>query len=134
MPVGSALVDKARQVISQPSGLRVEGTTQHAQVNGPWFRCRLMIESLPENPDASGGRKRVEVHPNFMYEKRDEHGQPTSLTVENLVEVVSAELGTAVWRLDADPTPVRKKRTLSHFEVNLRRVEDHELRGHPRGV
>ena len=89
MPVGSALVDKARQVISQPSGLRVEGTTQHAITNGPWFRARLTIESLPESPDAGGIRKRVEVHPSLMFAKKDEHGQPTSLTAENLVEVVS---------------------------------------------
>lgn len=126
MPVGSALVDRARRVYAQTTGVKVEGTTQHVLTEGPWFRCRLMPTDQPENPDASGGRRRVEKRPNFMFEKLDQHGEPVNLTVEDKLEVESPELGRAIWKLLGDPVAIRRKRTINHFEVNLRRVEDHD--------
>jgi hypothetical protein len=125
--LGSALVDRARPLREQPTADKVEGTTQFATVPGEWFRCRLDVTTQPESPDPSGGRRRVEARPSLLYEWHDAAGLPVALTTEDRVEVASPELGTAVWLLEGDPRPLRKKRRVIGFEATLRRVIDHEF-------
>ena len=127
MALGSALVDRARLLRQEPTGVKVEGSTQFGTVAGAWFRCRLNVTGQPESPDPAGARRRVESRPSMLYALKDADGLPVGLTTESRVEVASRELGTAVWQPEGDPTPLRRRRSLVGYEVNLRRVIDHEF-------
>ncbi len=132
MALGTALVDRARRISNQPSPLKLEGRTQFAKFHEPWFRARLTMPANPETADPAGGRTRVEVLPTLLFGLRDADGNPVGLTTEDEVEVDSKELGRAVYRPDADPQPLRKRRSLIGWEVRLHRIENHPFR--PSGV
>ncbi len=100
-----------------------------AVVEGPWFRVRLTLPPQPETQEPGGGRRRVEKRPSVLIDRTDENGDPVVLSVEDKLEVDSRQLGRAIYQLDADPEPLRKRRTVIGWEAPLRRVEDH-----PRGA
>lgn len=127
MALRIALVDKARTLSRVSTGVKVAGTSQMATVEGPWFRVRLTLPPQPDTADPAGGRTRVEKRPTLLVDRRDENGDPVVLNTEMRLEVVSRELGSATYLLDADPEPLRKRHTVIGWEVPLRRIEDHEL-------
>ena len=129
MAVGSVLVDRARPLYREQSAAKVEGTSQQPFVSGEWFKARLTIPQSTEVQEPGAGRRRVEVRPTLMFAKRDVTGEPVKLTVEDRIEVDSKQLGRAVYLLDGDPEPVRKRRTINHYEVTIRRIDDHEATG-----
>lgn len=127
MALGSALVDRARIVRNTPQPRKVEGRTQMAKVKHAWFRCRLTLPQRPHSNDPSNGRRRTDSRPSLLYGLRDADGEPVDLSPEDEVEIESKELGTALWRLDAAPEPLRKRRSLVGYEVRLRAVEKREF-------
>lgn len=127
MGVRTALVDRARVVDQAASDVKVAGSTQFTRVEGPWFRARLIMVPRPKTQEPSGGRSRVEARPRLMYDLRDENGDAVALTAKQRVEVDAVNLGHSVYELDGEPEPIRKKRSLSHFEVTLLQVIDHEF-------
>lgn len=127
MAFGTALVDRARIVREEPQPRKVEGRTIFSTVTYPWFRARLTIGARPRTADPTGGRTRVESRPTLMYALRDESGEPVALDAEDQVEVESVGQASGLWRLDGQPQPIRKRRTVIGYEVTLRRVEQREF-------
>lgn len=125
MPIGSALVDKARVVERTAAGARVEGRTLRGETRGPWFRCRLTLPTSPEQAAAAAGIREVVRVPTLLYDTIDESGEPVVLTNQKRLEVASPELGTVVWDVSSDPEPLRKKRRVIGFQTTLRRLETH---------
>jgi hypothetical protein len=134
MGLTHALVDRARLIERVPSPVRVNKRTTFTDVTEPWFRVRLQLPSAPESAEGAGGHSRVEVRPTLLVGIKDSEGNPVVLTVEKLIEVDSKELGRAVYRFDADPEPLRRRRRVIGFEVPLRRVEEHEFEPPPAEV
>jgi hypothetical protein len=109
-----------------PAGRKVEGRTVMESVDGEWFRCRLTLPSANQTPDAASGARKVVREPMLLWGLRDLSGDPVELTVENRVEVNSRELGRAVWDVQAEPEPLRRRRRLLGYQTTLRRVIVHE--------
>jgi hypothetical protein len=127
MSLRSALVDRAQVLANRPQPARVEGRTIHAWVAGEWFRARLTEQEREWAPDSGGKLQRVVDNPRLMYGMRDLTGNDVVLDSGMRVRVKSRELGIdAVYLLDTDPKPIRKKRRLIGHTVGLRRVEPHE--------
>lgn len=128
MALGSALVDRARIVRNTPQPVKIEGRTQFAKVTLPWFRCRVQMPTRPRRADASGGRSRVEVLPTLLYARKDSEGNVVDLSSADELEVEMVEMGEhSLYRVDADPMPLRKKRTIIGWEVPVKRIENHSF-------
>ena len=127
MGLTHALVDRARLIERVPSPVRVNKRTTFSDVTEPWFRVRLQLPSAPETAEGAGGKTRVEVRPTLLVGVKDNEGNPVVLTTEKLIEVDSPDLGRALYRFDADPEPLRRRRRVIGYEVALRRVEEHDF-------
>lgn len=128
MALGSALVDRARIVREAAVGTKVEGTTIFDPTWGSWFRCRLTISTAQE-ATAITDAHRVTRQGSLMYGLRDATGDPVELHGSDRVEVDSKALGRALWEVQGDSTPIRKKRALIGREVNITLVSEHAYPG-----
>lgn len=121
MALGSALVDRARLVVSAPTGRRVEGASEFSLETGEWFKARFTLPYA--DMSRSGGREK-DVAPTLMCGVRDVTGVAIEgLSSEAFVEVLSPQtLGPDPVRytVDGDPQPIRKKRRVIGYEVRLR--------------
>lgn len=123
MGLRSALVDRARVLGTAQTNYRVQGMTIVEPTIGPWFRCRL---TLPEaSADTSQKRARTVRHPTLLYGTTDSAKQPIVLTTDERVEVDSPELGRAIWLVESDPAPLRKKRKVLGYETHLKLTDEH---------
>lgn len=125
MGLGAVLVDRARQLAVVGTGTKVDGTTQTAPVEGPWFPCRLELPGTPETDGPGGGPKRTVKAPRIFYRPLAPDGTLVALKATDKIEIVSPELGTAVWQATGDPEPWRKKRRVLAWAINLQRVDEH---------
>lgn len=125
MALGAALVDRGRVVRLGEPGPKVEGTTKYKDVKGPLFKCRLE-EGQQSEGEVNPNRKRVTANANMIYDKKDSSGNVLEIRASDRVEVVSQELGTAIWEAGGSPEPLRKRRKVIGWEIPLRRVEDNE--------
>lgn len=126
MALGAALVDRARIIRNVPQPRKIEGRTQFAKVTLPWFRCRVQMPNKPRTADAAGGRTRAEARPTLLYGIRDSEGNAISLTSTDELEVQVKEIAEhALYQVDADPMPLRKRRSVIGWEVPLKRIENH---------
>ena len=123
MPLGAALVDRARLVRQESTGAKVEGTTRYADHEGEWFKARLTIPASPE-ANVNPYRKRVTLHPSLLAKTKDLAGGKLEFRSSDRIEVESKQLGTALWEVGSDPQPLRKRRTLIGWELELRRVSE----------
>lgn len=128
MSLGAALVDRAfllRKTEAEPQE-EVEGTVifdepdPDAPEPGPEFRCRLDISSAPER--TKDGMTQADPRPKLLTGKRDKDGVDLEFRIGDQIKVVSRELGTAVWEVDDDPEPLRKRRAKLGWELTLHRV------------
>lgn len=126
MALGGALVDRARIVRKAP-GVPVEGRQRFAPVYGAWFRCRFELRNQRKGREPQSNVPRVVKQPHLMYGLRDMEGQNVELLATDLLQVVSPELGQAFYELTGDPDPMRKRRRVLGWEVDLQRVEEHEF-------
>jgi hypothetical protein len=95
----------------------------------PWFRCRIF---LPQGPDTRGGpagapRHRAVLAPTLLVGVKDTAGVPLVLKHTDRVEVDSPFQGRAVWQVQAEPEPLRKRRRVIGYQVAVQRLEDAEF-------
>jgi len=122
MSLNTALVDRARLHVYEATDSKANGATVMEWQPGPWFRCRLTIEGAPEAVDAAGGHIETTISPQLMVGVKALDRTPLTIRANDRVEVASPELGTALWDVQGDPTPIRKKRRLIGATASLRRV------------
>lgn len=127
MALGSALVDRARRIVKEPATSRVEGTTIFEDVPGPWFRCRLFLTGDPESDDDQRSRRRTPRRPTLLVGRRDTEGNVIELRADERLEVNSPQLGRAVWHIDGEPEPLRRRRSVIGWQVAVSRVVEHEF-------
>jgi hypothetical protein len=127
MALGAVLVDRARPVRKRATGEKVEGTTPMAPVHGAWFRCRLTMPKGYENGGTQQSARRSRRSPELMYEMRDLAGDDIVLRFDEEVIVESAELGTSRWKVNGDPEPLRKKRSVIGWIATLERVDEKQF-------
>lgn len=119
--LGSVLVDRGRVVRRTATGQRVEGTVVRSDVSGEWFRCRLDLPGQQESRDDH--RSRRASSPTLIAFRSDVTGQPVAITGDDRIEVVSRELGTLVLEVRGAPMPLRKRRRVIGWEVQVQEVE-----------
>jgi hypothetical protein len=128
MGLTAVLVDRARLIEKvAASAERVNKRTTYTTVTLPWFKARLTVPAAPEGAGPGAGSQRVEDRPSLIYGVKDSAGNEIELTGEMLVEVDSKQLGRAVYRIEGDPQPWRKKRRVIAHKIGLHRVEEHEV-------
>lgn len=124
MALTSALVDWAAVVTKLPSGERVEGRTVRSDVESPQFKCRIDVNSMTDQPDPATGVPVVTRTTNLLYGTHDITGQPVLLDAGKRVRVVSTSLSMdELWDVAGDPQPIRKRRRVIGYQVELRHVE-----------
>lgn len=125
MGLNAVLVDQARTVRSE-AGPRIGGRSQMQPVFGPWFRARLFLDtaSADEAEDDNRGRRKTVPRPTLMCGVADLQGNALSVKASDELEVASAELGTARWKITADPQPIRKKRRVIGMQLTLARMAE----------
>jgi len=124
MGLNSALVDRARVVRKMAGPRNTEGRSEMQPVPFEWFRARLMPEPAPEGEDPGRGRRRTAPNPQMMCGAFDLAGDPVAIRASDEIEVASLELGDALWRVNGDPVPIRKKRRVIGWTVPLSRLNE----------
>lgn len=138
MALGAVLVDRAyliRQeaiVVGGEEGegeevegttvVEVEGSTVYEEDEGPEFKARLQIESASER--TRDGVTQTDPRPMLLTAKKDSEGTELDFKPSDRIKVVSKQLGTAIWEVDGEPEPLRKKRTVIGWQLTLHRVEE----------
>lgn len=122
MGLNAALVDRARVVRNVSAGTRVEGRTPYTATPGQWFKVRLSLPSGSES-QASAGRS-TSQQAQVMTGRKDVSGAVLDVRASDQVEVVSAALGTYLFEVTGTPKPIRKKRRLLGWTVQLVEVDD----------
>lgn len=108
-----------------PTGERVEGTTIFETLREPWFRCRITVSPSPEGNDAQAGRMRTPKPAQMMCALHDQDGNLLDIRSADRLEVISNQLGRAVFELTTDGEPIRKKRKMLGWMASITRVEEH---------
>lgn len=124
MGLGVALVDRARIIVNQSSGVKVQGTTVFAPTPHAWFKARLTLAAASEGTDDASTR-RTTRQATLMTGVRDESRETLVLRSSDRIEVDSKALGRATYEISGDPEPIRKKRTLIGWTMNLALVDEH---------
>ena len=141
MSLGAALVDRAfllRKTEATPEdelgppeeveGTVIEGTVIFKDPDpedpkpGPEFRCRLDESGAPER--TKEGMTQTDSRPKLLVPRKDIDGNELHIRSSDQIKVVSRELGTAVWEVDEDPAPLRRRRSLIGWELTVHRVQE----------
>lgn len=141
MALGSALVDRAFLLRKRPAtpedeigppeeveGTVIEGTPIFKEPNpedpepGPEFRCRLDLSGTTER--TKDGLTQTDPRPKLLTPAKDLDGNELEFLSSDQLKVVSKELGTAIWEVDDDPEPLRKRRTIIGWELTIHRVKE----------
>lgn len=122
MGLRSALVDRAYIQRRRPDAVKVNGRTVHSLAETAAIRCRLTINDSAERLDE--GRKVSDSRPSLTLYRRDGDGLEVVPAKTDRVRVVSRELGEGVYEIDGKPQPIRKKRRLLGWLVNVVRLEE----------
>lgn len=121
-----ALVDKARLISKSDTGVRIEGTIFRTVERSEWFRIRFDPDPAPEQRD-DGQVK--DNHPgNAMVNKYDFNGQEVRLQGGDKLEIVATDpaLENGTYMLVSHPHPIRKKRRVIGYNVDLMQVAGDE--------
>ena len=119
-------MDRARVLRKVAGPMKVEGRRLHQTVEGEWFRCRLFLEGATEDQDAGWGRRKTVARPQMMCGVRDVAGNAIEIRASDEILITSPELGEARWKVNGDPQPIRKKRPVIGFLVELERLHEPE--------
>src|SRR3954467_12558678 len=93
MPIGTALVDRARVISDRSTGVKVEGRTISTPVVGEWFRARLSSADAGESPEIPRGPERPATRTSLMFGMTDITG--ATLEVRNTDRIEVLQPGTA---------------------------------------
>lgn len=129
MGLNTALVDQARVLGLASSALRVEGTTVYEETMTAWFRARLEVGKPTGAPMEASGAQQSVKNPTLMVGVRDSAGRDITITGQDRIEVDSKQLGRETFEVVGDPEPIRKKRRVIGWTVQLRKVELHRTPG-----
>lgn len=121
MGLTGALVDRARTITRDSTGVKVEGTTLLTDTHSAWFKARLFLDQASERKE-QGERAKAVSTPQILIAYRDEFGELVVVDSDMKLEVESPELGTALWRIQGQPQPIRKKRPVIGYLATLERV------------
>lgn len=131
MGLGAVLVDRARKLEPRPKSgePKMLGRTPMnvPPVASGWFNVRLTIPKSTEEQatgGASGGPRRVRKVPSILFKPLLPDGTPVDLSSTDKLEIDSPQLGHAVWRVQGDPQPIRKRRTVLGYEASLERLDE----------
>lgn len=123
----TVLIHRARTLERVATGATVEGTREHATIEGPWMKVRLFPEETPETDSgARGGRRVLMKVPHVIVGIRDLEGNPVvpgDISPKLRVEVDAGALGQQVWQVTSDPQPLLTRTKLIGFYFSVRRVE-----------
>jgi hypothetical protein len=125
MSLGSVLVDRANLIRSEPTEEVIEGSvvfTEGEDAEGPEFRARLQISQSPER--TKEGMTQADPRPMLLTERKDLEGNDLDFRTSDKIRVVSKELGTATWEVDGEPEPLRKKRTIIGWQLQIHKVDE----------
>jgi hypothetical protein len=126
MSLAAVCVDRARIIVKEAGGPRKEGKTSFVQVPGQWFKCRLFLEGTTDTEDPQAGRWSSQSTQQLICLPRDLDGNPLVFRADRALDVLSKELGRAVWRLAGEPEPLRKKRRVIGYLAQVSRVVERE--------
>lgn len=115
-----ALVDKARAIGKSNTGVRIEGTVFRTTERSEWFRVRFDPNPAPEQRD--DGEVKDNIPATALIGRYDQSGNEINLQGGDKLEIVSANLGNGTYMLTGDPEPLRKKRRVIGYTVNLLQV------------
>lgn len=132
MALRAALKDRGRIVRLEADATRVEGRTKFHQRIGPNFRARLDLQESPKAPDAAGEMKVTET-PVLIADRVDAERNFLVFQPDEKVEVESRDFNedgskawnvVAIFQVDGEPKPLRKKRKVIGWELRLKRVTE----------
>lgn len=90
--------------------MRLEGRSGFAQVPQQWFKCRLFLTQSMDQVDPAGMHTSNVSSPQVLTVARDLDGQTLVFQGDFYIEITSAQFGRAVWQMQGEPEPLRKKR------------------------
>lgn len=121
MAVRAALVDRCF-IQRKQAATKVRGREVYLPAEGAEIRCRLTMNRAGERLE--DGRVLTEPTPTVWIFHRDETGKEVRPVASDKLRIVSAELGTALWQVDGDPTPARKRRRILGWEATVKRLDE----------
>lgn len=127
MGLRSALVDRAYRIRKSPKSKRVEGSTVFQATESEAVRARLSITAAGERTE--DGRVLTEPQPTLIVYKKDVVGDMLDWKATDRILVESNELGTHEFEVQGEPQPMRKKRSIIGWQINLRRTEENQVLG-----
>jgi hypothetical protein len=141
MGLPRALVDQARRVYARedPGQPWREGQPPGEEAFGPWFKCRFRPSSRSEQATPErGGYSYVDETARLLIGKVSADGTPlldlddasAFLDADDMVEVQS-ELGTHRWFVNSAPSPLRRRRGIVGWTVQLRRAREATVQEEP---
>ena len=130
MGLRSVLVDRAYRIRKGATSKRVEGSTVFNSQESEAIRVRLSVQQAGERAD--NGRVLTEPQPTLLVYKKDLLGEELDWRATDRIRVESVELGTHEFEVSGDPQPIRKKRRIIGWTLNLRRTEENEVWGRSR--
>jgi len=121
-----ALVDRARVVRAEATATKVDGRTQYAQVPGEWFKARFIQASIDgeSGGNENAGRVRVPRTPQLLCGLFDVAGGVIVIHADDMVEIDSPQLGQAMYHVNGEPQPLRKRVKMLGWLANLTHVEE----------
>jgi hypothetical protein len=134
-----ALVDRARRVYSaeDPAGTWQEGAPPGDQRAGPWFKVRLRPQSA-SNTGGDNSAQYVDERARLLIGLRYLDGAPlvvagefVGFDADDWLEIESAELGAGRWKAQAAAKPMRRRKSLVGFRVELVRPREAEVEEEP---
>jgi hypothetical protein len=99
-------------------GPRIEGRSWAAPVTGEWFPARLVIADAAEALDAERGARRVVARGELICEAG------ADVLASDEIEVRSATLGDAMWRVVGAPAVLRTRTRSRAMSVPVARTTE----------
>lgn len=122
MGVRAIMVDQARTSRLSAQPRVVDGTTVMSPIMSDWFRVRLELPSAAPEDQPTGYSRRVVKVPT-LYCLPDGNGD-CPVRADETLDIDSANLGAARYRVVSAPRPWRKKRRVIGYEVSLERIDE----------
>lgn len=126
MSIRAVCVDYGRIVRLEEALRRVEGRTTFVPVTEQWFKCRLFLNMAPDQKDQFRAHETAVPAPQVLTPLTDLSGNRMVFTGDVRMDISSAELGRAIWRVNAEPQPLRKRRRVIGWLVTVERVIERE--------
>ena len=122
MALRSALVDQGYLHRGVKTAKKVGGRSLFKETEGPMFRVRLDVSATPQS--TTDGMIREVISPRLLTGKSDSEGNPLEFKSSDVIRVISGQLGEELWEVQGDPEPLRKRRSLIGWQLNIQRIKE----------